>query len=325
MDKHLTPDVSVIIATYNVQTYIERAIRSALDQQGVSVEVIVVDDKSTDDTVSIASRINDPRIKIIRRANNGGPSVTRNEGFTAASGSWIAVLDGDDAFAPHRLARCLALAQAIKADIVIDNLEVHRESDSTHYPMFQSKDFGGKKTLTLATFIRGNVSFLGGSSLGYVKPIFSAAFLQKHQLSYDPNIRIGEDYMLLSEALACGARCKIDPSCGYLYTVRATSISHRLSVLDIERMVNSDKKFLAKYTLDPSAQKAQRKRTSSMHKVLAFTKLVDTLKHKNFYAASKLAATHPIIMLYLWKPLWARMNRLFGHSKQQNKTTGVRS
>jgi succinoglycan biosynthesis protein ExoO len=301
------PEVSVIIAAYNVQDYIERAVRSAFDRQGVAVEVIVIDDASTDGTVEIVSRIENPRVKLLRRAQNGGPSRARNEGIAAAASPWIAILDGDDAFAPGRLSRCLARAKTAAADSVVDNLEIYRESDGVSYPMFRAQDFGGKPTLDLATFIEGNLSFLGSTSLGYTKPIFSAAFLKKHQLRYDPEIRIGEDYMLLAEALASGARCAIELAPGYIYTVRAKSISHRLAVADIERMIAGDKTFLSKYHLDPVAQKAQKRRSFSLNECLAFTQLVDAIKEKNIMMAFKIVAKRPSAALHLWRPLWARL------------------
>ena len=77
----MSPDVSVIIAAYNVEPYIERAIRSALDQKGVTVEIVIINDASTDNTLAAASRINDPRIKLVNLEKNQGPGAARNAGF----------------------------------------------------------------------------------------------------------------------------------------------------------------------------------------------------------------------------------------------------
>jgi succinoglycan biosynthesis protein ExoO len=305
------PEVSVIIAAYNVQNYIERTVQSALDQQDVTVEIIVVDDASTDDTAKIVSHIDDPRVKLLRRTQNGGPSLARNEALAVAKSPWIAILDGDDVFMPDRLKRCLHRAEAAAADIVVDNLEIYREEDGARIPMFRDKDFGSKPSLDLATFIKGNMSFLGSTSLGYVKPIFSAEFLKNNNLRYDPGIRIGEDYMLLAEALALGARCVIEGTPGYVYTVRKGSISHRLSVADIERMQAGDKLFLAKYKLDQKAQKAQKWRNFSLNEALAFTQLVDAIKQKHLISALRIIAIRPSAAFHLWRPVGARLQRLF--------------
>ncbi len=98
----MSPDISVIIAAYNVECYVERAINSALIQadgaDAPAVEVIVIDDGSTDRTWEILSRIADPRVRCFQLPGNSGPSAARNAGIARASGRWIAVLDGDDAF-----------------------------------------------------------------------------------------------------------------------------------------------------------------------------------------------------------------------------------
>ena len=307
-----SPDVSVIIAAHNVENYVARSVRSALDQRSVSVEVIVIDDASTDGTVDAVVRIDDPRVRLLRRSQNGGPSAARNEGIAAVNAPWVAVLDGDDMFAPGRLARCLERAQKAEADIVVDNLEVRREADGATWPMFCVRDFGGKDTLDLEAFIRGNSSFLGGVSLGYLKPIFRTSFLREHRLVYDPDIRIGEDYLLLAEALACGACCAVENFCGYQYTVRAGSISHRLSVADVERMKEGDRKFMDKYALPVAALKAQEKRNLSLNRVWAFTVFVEAIKNRRVVIALKIALFNPMVILGLREAVWKRIQKLVG-------------
>ena len=114
------PDISVIITTYKVPSYIARAVNSALTQTGVSVEVIIVDDCSPDATWDVIQTLTDPRITAIRMEQNGGPSAARNRAIAAAKGRWLAVLDGDDLFLEGRLARMLALGEAKQADIIVD-------------------------------------------------------------------------------------------------------------------------------------------------------------------------------------------------------------
>jgi succinoglycan biosynthesis protein ExoO len=304
-------DVSVIIGAYNVENYIERAIHSALDQSGVAVEIVVVNDASTDNTLGIASRIKDPRVACINLSSNSGPSFARNTGIAAASAPWLAVLDGDDAFAPNRLTRCIARANSTNADIVVDNLEVRRESDKVCFPMFKPEKFARMEMLDLATFIRGNILLLRGWALGYLKPIFSAQFLRHHQLGYDPYIHIGEDYNLLATALACGARCAVEATCGYFYTVRSGSMSYRVSIPEIIHLINGDKKFRTKYPLDSAARRAQKWRSLSLNEALAYLQLVDALKQKDVAKAFKICASRPTATLHLWRPIWVRIQQLF--------------
>jgi succinoglycan biosynthesis protein ExoO len=304
------PDISVIIATYNVENYIERSIRSALDQQGLLVEIIVVDDSSTDNTVDIAKNINDKRVKLHSLKMNSGPSHARNEAMNMANAPWIAILDGDDALAPGRLLHCVKKALSYQADIIIDNLEVWNEATNTHDTMYRTKDFGENEFLDLATFISGNSSFLGGNSLGYVKPIFSKTFLIKNHLRYDTEVKIGEDYLLLAKALACGARCLIDRKIGYYYTRRAGSISHRLTSSDVKRIRDGDKRFLSNFEIGQDALKAQRRRDFNLDEAYYFTQLIEALKSKRLCDAIGIVIKRPTSLIHLWSPIWARLKKL---------------
>ncbi|HAX91285.1 MAG TPA: glycosyl transferase [Rhodospirillaceae bacterium] len=309
----MMPDVSIIIATYNVENYIERAIQSALAQRDIEVEVIVVDDGSTDKTWDAVCALNDPRVKSMRLDRNSGPSAARNAGLDLATGEWIAILDGDDTMEPDRLARLVRRARAEKADIVVDNLEVRREADGAVYPMFEPVRFAAMKRLDLARFIQGNQCFLGGGeALGYLNPVFSTTFLRDHALHYDPNIRIGEDYMLMAEALASCAVCVVEAAAGYHYTARAGSISHRLSLDDIGRIAAGDQKFLARHTLTSTAVKAQAKRTRRLNEARAFTLFVDALKRRDLRAVLATWLAHPLVPRHLWRAVWVRLQRALG-------------
>ena len=100
--------VTVVIPAYNAGRWIVETIRSALDQTHAPLEVIVVDDGSTDDTAAVAERFPAP-VRVLRKSN-GGPASARNRGIAAASGTWIALLDADDRWLPCKLERQLALA-----------------------------------------------------------------------------------------------------------------------------------------------------------------------------------------------------------------------
>lgn len=79
------------------------AIESALAQQVTELEIVVIDDGSTDDIVETMSRFSDPRIRFVRQANRGA-SAARNHGVDLARGRYVAFLDSDDTFLPHHLA-----------------------------------------------------------------------------------------------------------------------------------------------------------------------------------------------------------------------------
>src|SRR5271154_4845432 len=102
--------VSVTIPAYNAGGRVTRTIASALDQTMPVLEVIVVDDGSTDDTVEVASRFPHP-VRIVRKSN-GGPASARNLGCGLAQGDWLAMLDADDWWFPRKNEIQLAHAAA---------------------------------------------------------------------------------------------------------------------------------------------------------------------------------------------------------------------
>ena len=97
--------VSVIMPSYNSATYIQKAIDSVRKQTYTDWELIIVDDCSADNTVSIIKKLMEiePRIKFFANENNSGAAVSRNKALREAKGKWIAFLDSDDVWIPEKL------------------------------------------------------------------------------------------------------------------------------------------------------------------------------------------------------------------------------
>lgn len=105
------PRISVIIPVYNCESYIGEALKSILNQSVQDVEIIVVNDGSTDGTLSVAEAFaeKDKNIRIISQTNSGKPAVARNVGLRHAAGEYICFLDGDDLFLPGKLEKQLEI------------------------------------------------------------------------------------------------------------------------------------------------------------------------------------------------------------------------
>ena len=98
--------ISVIMPAFNCEKYIASAIESVLDQSYINFELIIINDGSTDKTLSVIKTFanRDERIKLIDQKNSGKPSITRNVGLQKAQGEYICFLDGDDLYHPEKLA-----------------------------------------------------------------------------------------------------------------------------------------------------------------------------------------------------------------------------
>lgn len=217
----------MIIAAYNVRGCILRAIESVQNGQGVSVEILVIDDGSTDGTPAYVEELAaaDPRIRLIRMPCNRGPSAARNQGLAHARGRWAAVLDADDAFLPGRLARLVAIAEADNADMVADNFATIDLPPPDHFePVLKMKP--GREWLDSSGFLRGARPGTDEADFGLLKPLFKVAFLSSHGLRYPEDVRHGEDFELVLRALLAGARYRLTrEDLFYLYTSRLSGHS----------------------------------------------------------------------------------------------------
>lgn len=113
----MTATVSVILPVYNRPASLGDACRSVLDQSYRDLELIVVDDASTEDLAPVLSDIADPRLVYLRRDTNGGAAAARNTGLAAARGRLIAFQDSDDIWLPGKLARQVALLDSLPEEI----------------------------------------------------------------------------------------------------------------------------------------------------------------------------------------------------------------
>lgn|GEM_PF-1154849 len=111
------PKISVILPTYNRRTILPRTIASVIGQDEPDFELIVIDDCSTDDTAAYLDSLDDPRIRVLRPQRNLGTAGARNFGLAEARAEFIALLDDDDVYFPHRLSTPLAIF-ARKSDVV---------------------------------------------------------------------------------------------------------------------------------------------------------------------------------------------------------------
>ena len=312
----MSPDVSVVIAAYNAADTVTRAILSAAAQRDIAVEVVVVDDCSTDGTSAVVAALGLSAVRLVALDRNRGPGGARNAGLAAARGRWIAVLDADDTMRPDRLRRLVDLAEGREAAAIVDNIDV-LQNDGRMERMFPEAMLAGMPRLTLAAFIDSNRIFRGTHNFGYMKPLFRRAFLEESRIGYDEGLRIGEDYLMLASVLAAGGGCAVTEEAGYIYHIRETSISRVLRLQHVEAMLAGDKRFLSRYALDRAAAAAQRRRTRSLREAHAFLALVKHLKNRSLGPALKVALGDPVALRHLSMPIAARWRRLMAPSSHR--------
>jgi len=283
--------VSVIIAAYNAADTLPRAVQSCLEQTDVTVEVVIANDASTDNTTTVAAALaaKHPEVKVVNLVENGGPSAARNAGFDAATGDWLAVLDADDTMAPDRLAHMVSVADAENADAVYDNLKIMNLSapDATPPNFLSLATFGESARWDLPFFVANNQARPGKPALGYLKPLFRAAFLREHNLRYTPKLRNGEDFHLMLEALCCDAALHYTPLAKYHYTTGGPSISNPLNLDHAAALINEASDFIERNTgkISPDVVAGMRVRRTRLQDFASAEKAMRDLKAKRFGGA----------------------------------------
>jgi succinoglycan biosynthesis protein ExoU len=301
-------DVAVVIPAWNAEGTLARAVESALAQANVAVEVVIVDDASTDRTAEIARALAaaDPRVRLIVQERNAGPGAARNRAMATSTAPWICPLDSDDFMEPGRLSALLTIAWEGDWDFVVDDLWKVLETDP---------EGPRRRLFSLGEFVRANLSDRHGDrgEMGFLKPMMRRDFLRQHRLDYAENMRLGEDYDLYARALAAGARwCLTDPL-GYVATVRELSLSGTATTRDYEALVQADDRLLA---LDLPADD---RRTIRAHRIECFRRwrwlwLIDAVKARDPVAVVRCFRAPPAVfatlVALLAEQAWLRGSRL---------------
>ncbi|MEH3099888.1 glycosyltransferase family 2 protein [Sphingomonas adhaesiva] len=289
----MRPAVSILIVARNTGPFIGDAILSARQQTCRDIEIVVVDDASTDDTRAIAERhaAQDARVRVLDGPQTGLAAV-RNASLSAARGRWAAILDSDDLLHPAHVARLVAAAERTGATLVSANMvSFNVDEGLTRTALFaDAPEWRQERDIDLLAFVRSNGVAAGGVSTGYLKPLFALDFLRAHGLEYDLRLRIGEDYDLVARALAKGARYVFLPRPTYFYRRHAASTSHRTSLRDLDGLMAAAD-ALPRLTGDAAVLSAVAHRTAGIASAQAHVRSLDALKARRPAAAIRALGT----------------------------------
>lgn len=150
--------ISIVTTAYNIEAYVEKCLDSLLAQTHKDIEIIVVNDCSTDNTMDIVGKFTDERIKVVNHSQNMGAGWARRTGIGAATGDYVITVDGDDWLAPDFIEALAKNAEETDADIVSGGItyvwsdtyeEVKRFLPHVSEGMQKFRDYGDKKIVFL--------------------------------------------------------------------------------------------------------------------------------------------------------------------------------
>jgi succinoglycan biosynthesis protein ExoO len=311
-------EATVIIAAWNAEAFIAKSIESALNQNGAAVQVVVVDDASTDRTGEIAAEYN---VDYIRLSENGGPAKARNAGLAHATKDWVAVLDSDDTMSPHRIASMIEFAEKNSADIVLGNFDCVDEFGAHLESSDLVKGLGGAEAepLSVATYLAQNQ--FGGTSpqTGYLKPLFRRSTLVQEDLKYDESLRNSEDFHIILRAIALGAKTVVSTAPDYQYTVRAGSISHRVDTEKLMALQNADLAFEQEFGPHLSAHSLEllEQRRRSLAEIVDSEVVLAHLKKGKLHSAIGAATRKPKSLRRVFRQLAEAVSNRIAPSKSR--------
>lgn len=221
------PRVSVVIPAFNAGPWIEAAVRSMLDQTYQDLEVIVVDDGSSDDTLARLRRLRDPRLRVEANAQNRGLIHTLNRAVGLARGEWIARMDADDVGTPTRLAEQLRVFEEDSTIEVVSsgvrNFEGELERPTRlHQPLYLPSSHDDiVATLPFYNSVSHATAIVRRSTVDR----FSRIDSDGARVFYDASYPHAEDYELWSRLARGGARFRNLPRVHLLRRLHGAAVS----------------------------------------------------------------------------------------------------
>lgn len=235
--------VSVIIPNYNGEKYLEKCINSVLNQNYNNLEIIIIDDGSTDKSLQVIQNIidanNNHEFKLIKQ-NNLNAAIARNEGIKMATGRYLLFLDSDDVLEDKMLEESINIITKNNADLLMGNFIDIDEQDNQ---IDDRKIFSGEHTVEGLDIFK---ELIGLSPVPSNK-IYDMKVIKENNLSWG-NVRIGQDLNFYLKYLACCKKIYTIDRKMYRYRRVSNSISrsYDFRIFDIVNSFSDVKKFYQK-------------------------------------------------------------------------------
>ena len=181
--------ISVIVPIFNVESYLAECLRSIVNQSYTKLEIILVDDGSTDGSAKIAERYAkvDKRIKLIRK-KNGGLGAARNTGLRYATGDFIVFSDSDDVVPPNSYREMLKSLETSGSDFVTGSYFRMYEASDYQPPWIERLHQHARHGLQVTDYLDGMANVFAWNKM------FRADFISKIDLKFPENIRYEDQY-----------------------------------------------------------------------------------------------------------------------------------
>lgn len=227
--------ISLVIPVYNGEGSVEKCISSIVEQTYKNLEIIIVDDGSKDQTLSICQKMAaaDERIKVVHQ-DNQGVSVARNNGIASVSGTYVMFVDADDYLDADACMRCLDTMHNDGADIVVANKIFHIGNRLQKNVLYSNPHFARTKEdkelfiLDLMTThydpLMNKVAYL---SCGVTAKLFKTDLIRENSICFQEDCRFGEDVLFNLECFQHAEKISYIDFDAYHFCVNSGSSTHK--------------------------------------------------------------------------------------------------
>lgn len=228
-------DVSVIIPVYNTEKYLSACVDSVLQQDKVSIEIILVDDGSTDSSAIICDTYAKEHDNITTiHIQNSGPATAKNEGLKYAQGNYVALTDSDDKMEPLMLNKMVTAGYEHNADIICCNYKQIDENGHISHLNSTYKQY-------LLNHEEGLIHFFAKDKI-YSQcwtKLYKRQMLIDHNIKNDPGLRTDEDFIFNIRTLVKAQKTVIVDEPLYEYTHRDNSLAHAYYKKNISQYIDN--------------------------------------------------------------------------------------
>ena len=228
--------ISVIMPVYNAEKYLEKAIESVLAQDGIELEIIAVDDKSTDSSARLLKEIadRDKRVRAFYNDENMGVASVRNFALSKAEGEFLAFCDSDDLLPSGAYAALLSAAEG--NDIVSGGYNKMHDNGETFEDILPDTSTKSSAFSTVFTVC------------SLCTKIIRSSFVKTHEVRFDTDMRIGEDVVFMAKLVSFNPKCAAVDALVYHYCQHNTgdsrSLTHTYSLYAFSKHIECKKRLL---------------------------------------------------------------------------------
>ncbi len=242
-------DVSVIIPVYNTEKYVSACVDSVLRQEHVTLEIILVDDGSTDASGKICKEYEckHPNIHTIH-IENSGPATAKNVGLKLAKGDYVSFTDSDDELEPTMFYEMISAGKNNNAEIICCNFKESDAHGNISHTNCSGKVYVFDKVEALRHILSKDLIYTGS-----VTKIFRRELLTLNNIAHNDGLKTDEDFIMNIKAFSKCNYCAVVDKCFYIINFRENSLSHSYFKEDIDNYINN--RFLRSNIIEKTIHK----------------------------------------------------------------------